>query len=56
MKNIDLEEINKMILEIESAAKGLIDKSQGIQAIQCNAKRIMASAKMLKINISDLIS
>ena len=56
MDNIDLNEINKMIDEIETAAKGLVEKSQGIQAIERNAERILASTTMLKINVSDLIS
>ncbi len=56
MGGIDLKEINKMIEEIDAAAKGLIDKAQGIQAIQRNAERILASTRMLKINVSDLIS
>lgn len=56
MNSVNLEELNKMIEEIEAAAEGLIDKANGIQAIQRNAERIMASTKMLKINVSDLIS
>lgn len=54
MADMDLKEISRMIQEIEDAAKGLIDKAQGIQAILRNADRILASAKMLKINVSDL--
>ena len=55
MDNIDLTEISEMINEIEAAAKGLIEKSQSIQAIERNAERILASTTMLKINVSDLI-
>jgi hypothetical protein len=56
MNNIDLTEISKMIDEIETAAKALIEQAQGIQAIERNAERILASTTMLKINVSDLIS
>ena len=56
MDNIGLTEIGKMIDEIEAAAKGLIEQAQGIQAIERNAERILASTTMLKINVSDLIS
>ncbi len=55
MTRVDLKEINKMIEGIEKRAKGLIEKGQGIQAIERNAVRILASTKMLKINVSDLI-
>ena len=55
MISADLKEINKMIEGIEKGAKGLIEKGQGIQAIERNAARILASTKMLKINISDLV-
>jgi len=52
---LDIKELGKMIDEIETAANGLIEKAQGIQAIERNAERIMASTTMLKINVSDLI-
>ena len=51
---VDIKELDKMIDEIETAANGLIEKAQGIQAIERNAKRILASTTMLKINVSDL--
>lgn len=54
MDTIDLNTINKMIEEIEKAAKGLVDKAEGIQAIERNAERILASTKMLQINVSDI--
>ena len=56
MDSIDLETIGKMIAQIEATAIALIDKAQGIQAIERNAERILASTKMLQINISDLLS
>jgi hypothetical protein len=51
----DIKELGKMIADIETTAKGLIEKSQGIQAIERNAERILASTAMLKINVNDLI-
>jgi len=57
MDNIlDIKELDQMIDEIETAANGLIEKAQGIQAIERNAERILASTTMLKINVSDLIN
>jgi len=56
MTRSDLKEINKIIEGIEKRAKGLIEKGRGIQAIERNAARILASSRMLKINVSDLIS
>ncbi len=52
---VDIKELGKMIDEIETTANGLIEKAQGIQAIERNAERILASTTMLKINVSDLI-
>ena len=54
MDKVDLKALGQMIEEIESAANGLIEKAQGIQAIERNADRILASTKMLKINVCDI--
>lgn len=56
MDSLELETIGKMIAQIETTATALIDKAQGIQAIERNAERILASVKMLQINVSDLLS
>ncbi len=53
---LDIKELGKMIDEIETTANGLVEKAQGIQAIERNAERILASTTMLKINVSDLIN
>jgi len=50
-----LEEIDREIGIIKQAAQRLKEYSNGIQAIDCNARRILASAKMLEINVSDLL-
>jgi hypothetical protein len=49
-----LEQIDSQIQIIKKAALQLKDLSGGIQAVDCNAQRILASAKMLEINFSDL--
>ncbi len=54
MDESDLKKLGYMINKIKSETKELMDKSVGIQAIECNARRILASVKMLEINISDL--
>ena len=51
-----LEEIHEEIKKITKAAARLKEISGGIQAIDRNASRILASAKMLEINISDLLN
>ena len=55
MDKMQLETMNEMIQSIRSAAESLIIKAQGIQAIERNADRILASSKMLEINLSDLL-
>ena len=54
MENMDLKVLKKMIDDIETAAKGLVDNAEGIQAIERNVSRILASTKMLQINVSDI--
>ena len=56
MENMDLKVLKKVIDDIETAAKGLVDNAEGIQAIERNAERILASTKMLQINVCDLVS
>ncbi|MGC1401858.1 MAG: hypothetical protein WA974_02905 [Thermodesulfobacteriota bacterium] len=50
----DLKKIDEQIQLIKRAALELKNLSGGIQAVDCNAQRILASAKMLEINFSDL--
>ncbi len=49
------EKIDEQIQLIKKAALELKNISGGVQAIDCNAKRILASVKMLEINFSDLV-
>jgi len=44
------------IKAIKKAAQELKDLSKGIPAVDCNVGRILASVKMLEINISDLLT
>jgi hypothetical protein len=48
-------EMNEKIQTIKKAALELKELSGGIQAIDCNAERILSSAKMLEINVSDAL-
>ena len=55
---VDKEVLMKMdekIQAIKEAALELKEMSGGIQAVDRNVDRILASAKMLEINISDVI-
>ncbi len=49
-----LEKIDAQIQSIKKAAVELKNISGGIQALDCNTQRILASVKMLEINFSDL--
>jgi hypothetical protein len=49
-----LEKIDAQIQSLKQAALELRNISGGIQALDCNTQRILASVKMLEINFSDL--
>lgn len=54
----EFERLTAMAVQIEQikkAAQELKKRSEGIQAVDCNADRILASTKMLEINVSDII-
>jgi hypothetical protein len=50
-----LQEMDRRIQAIKSAALELQEISAGIQAVYRNADRILASVKMLEINVSDVL-
>jgi prefoldin subunit 5 len=50
----ELRKLDTRIKTIKKAAQELKQLSGGIQAIDRNAERILASLKMLEINISDV--
>ena len=55
MNQRDIRKIDTRIKAIKKAAQELKKLSGGIQAVDRNADRVLASVKMLEINISDLI-
>ena len=54
MSRRELRKLNTRIKTIKKATLELKQLSGGIQAIDRNAERILASVKMLEINISDV--
>jgi hypothetical protein len=50
-----MKKIDTQIKAIKKAAQELKELSGGIPAVDRNAERILASVKMLEINISDLL-
>jgi hypothetical protein len=50
-----LKEMDKKIRAIKKAALELKEISGGIEAVDRNADRILTSAKMLEINVSDVL-
>jgi len=55
MSPAKLKKLDARIKKIRKAAEELKELSGGIQAVDRNASRILASVKMLEINISDVI-
>lgn len=53
--NVDIEKMAEKISSIKQLASDLKAMSGGIQAVDRNVNRILASVKMLEINISDLV-
>ncbi len=50
-----LKQMDVRIKKIRKAAEELKELSGGIQAVDRNVSRILASVKMLEINISDIL-
>jgi len=55
MESYHVKEMAKKIQAIKEAATELQNISGGIQAVDRNVDRILASVKMLEINISDIL-
>ncbi len=55
MSPTKLKKMDARIKKIRKAAEELKELSGGIQAIDRNASRILASVKMLEVNVSDII-
>jgi hypothetical protein len=50
-----LDAMDKRIQAIKTAARELQHLCAGIQAVERNADRVLASVKMLEINVTDLL-
>ena len=55
MNRTEIKKLDTRIKAIRKAAQELKKFSKGIHAVDRNADRILASVKMLEINISDLL-
>jgi hypothetical protein len=55
MNRREIKKLDTRIKTIQKAAQELKKLSRGIQAVDRNTNRILASAKMLEINVSDLL-
>ena len=55
MNRMKLKKMDTRIKKIKKAALELKEFSGGIQAVDRNASRILASVKMLEINVSDIL-
>ena len=55
MNKQELEKLDTRIRTIRKAAQELKELGAGIPAVNRNADRILASVKMLEINITDLL-
>ena len=51
---IDLKEMDRLIKEIKAKTGRLVEISGGMQCVDRNCDRILASLKMLEINVCDL--
>jgi hypothetical protein len=54
-QQIDLNKIDEKIQTLKKTAEELNQQCQGFPAIARNTVRILASIKMLEINVSDLV-
>lgn len=52
---VDLKGMDKTIQDIKQKALHLMEISGGMQCVDRNAERILASVKMLELNISDVV-
>lgn len=52
---VDLKEMDRVIKELRENARYLMEISGGMQCVDRNCDRILASVKMLELNISDVV-
>lgn len=48
---IDLERLAGLVEELQKTAQALLKESGGIQALERNARRILANVRMLQLNL-----
>ena len=53
--DVDLKEMGQIIEDIKQKVQRLMEISGGMQCVDRNCARILASIKMLDINISDVL-
>lgn len=53
MTDWDIKEIDERIHQMRQLAEELRERAGGVQAVERNLVRILASIKMLELNISD---
>ena len=52
---VDLKEMGKIIDDIREKVERLMEASGGMQCVDRNCDRILASVKMLELNICDVL-
>ena len=52
---VDLQKMGEVIQELRQKAEYLMEISGGMQCVDRNSDRILASVKMLELNISDVL-
>ena len=52
---VDIKEMDKLIKEIRQKAERLMEISGGMQCVDRNCDRLLASVKMLELNICDVV-
>ena len=53
-QNYDIEKLNKKIQLLKEISRGILEEAENFPAINRNCQRILASIKMLELNISDI--
>jgi hypothetical protein len=54
MSNVTIEAMAQLIQQMRHDAEALLEKSHGIQAVERNLNRLLASIRMLELNVSDI--
>lgn len=52
--NDEIKEMDAKIRVLRQTARELLDRAGDVEAVRRNTKRILASVRMLELNISDL--